>query len=54
MKKKNLTFLIIDPVGKTLNANLYVTPENDLGRMKINLHSDEEYYFGNITIRRTF
>lgn len=52
-EEKEFNFLIIDPAGKTLNANLYVTPENDLGRIKINLHSDEEYYFGNITIRRT-
>lgn len=49
---KRYSFLILDPVGKELEATLYVTPEKDLGRIKINLVSDKEYYFGNMTIRR--
>jgi hypothetical protein len=51
--KKNFYFMIMNPVGERLKADLYITPENDLGRIKVNLKSNEEYYVGNITIRRT-
>jgi hypothetical protein len=51
--KENFNFMILDPIGKVLEADLLITPENNFGRMKVNLKSSKEYYFGNITIRRT-
>lgn len=51
-EEKTFNFMIIDSIGRELNAKLYITPENELGRMKLHL-TLEEYYLGNITIRRT-
>ena len=38
---KVFNFMIIDSIGAKLNAELFISPENELGRMKINLTLNE-------------
>ena len=49
---KNYDFLILDASGGKLKATITATPEDEAGRMKISIKSNEEMAFGNFVIRR--
>lgn len=50
----NYSFIIIQNTIEALNARIYATPEEDFGRIKIDIIATiSEIFFGNITIRRT-
>lgn len=45
-------FMVIDETGERIDATVTAVPNDEMGRIEINIASETESYFGNLIIRR--
>ena len=46
-------FMVIDMAGERIDATITAIPNDEMGRIEVNISSTTERYFGNLVIRRT-